>query len=253
MKPLFLAGLFLALTLLACNQHPAPAASASSGVSDSLAAHAMGTYTGRFGKSLITVVINYISGKTVSGYDIHKGLRRNFNGEVTPRGGLLNFVLREPGDNGYDGVFSFSLDTASWKIKGKWTPVDSSKLKPRDITLARKQAQESMNEDFDIYYVTWLAGNSTDSVLRFDQNGSCRFEFYPSGDSTSQLITVRGNYEGDSKGPFRIEWEKNDYLKPTSMKLVLDSVKQVNTSDSTTYYSMILRGNGWVFTMMEGD
>src|ERR1700755_3101560 len=54
------------------------------GVSGNLAAKAMGTYTGSLdNKDLITLVINYISGKTVSGYDIHKGLRRNVNGELT--------------------------------------------------------------------------------------------------------------------------------------------------------------------------
>jgi len=75
-----------------------------------------GTYSGLYSKGLITLAINYISGSTASGYNLHKGLRRNINGPVELKGGQLNFVLKEPGGNPYDGTFYLSLDTASLKI-----------------------------------------------------------------------------------------------------------------------------------------
>ena len=118
MKPLMCC-FFLVFSFITCHQRPTATTvtgALRTGLSDSLAEKAMGTYSGQFGKSLITVVINYISGRTVSGYDLHKGLRRNFNGEVTQLDNFLNFVVKEPGDNRYDGAFSLSLDTTSWKI-----------------------------------------------------------------------------------------------------------------------------------------
>ncbi|MBS1660072.1 MAG: hypothetical protein JST68_03375 [Bacteroidetes bacterium] len=252
MKPLLLAGLFLAVTFFACNQHPAPAAAtvaAGAGISDSLAIRAMGTYTGRFGRSLITVVINYISGKTVSGYDVHKGLRRNFNGEVTQQGALLNFMVKEPGDNAYDGSFTFSLDTASWKINGKWLPADSSRQKAQEISLSRR-VEDNEDDPFHLSYL-WLSNGSTDSTLHFSSDGTCVLEFYPNtGDSTStsQLVTVKGNFEKDTKNRIlRIEWEKNEFIKPLSMKLTMDSSRQENDS---MYIPAKLHGDGFVFTPM---
>src|SRR6202012_500122 len=124
--------LFPVLLFIACHQRSASATSGDvvrTGLPDSLAGKAMGTYSGQFGKSLITVVINYISGSTVSGYDIHKGLRRNLNGTLQQKDGQLAIVLKEPGGNPYDGTFYLSLDTATDKITGKWIPTDPARAK----------------------------------------------------------------------------------------------------------------------------
>lgn len=241
MKPL-LCCLFLVLSFWACHQRPAPSdIFISTGLPDSVADKGTGTYSGFFGKGLITVVINYISGRTVSGYDIHKGLRRNFNGEVTQQGRLLHFVLKEPGDNRYDGTFSIDLDSDSGKITGRWVPIDSAKARTRQLTLTRK------NEDESMYGDEWLANGSYDSLLIFRRNGVCTFEFYNGpGDSTSQLTTIKGNYELDEKEKiYRIEWEKNNYLNPPSMKLNIEPEKEGN--DSVEFMPRTLRGNGWRF------
>ena len=233
---------FLVLSFIACHQRPTSATSGDAvrtGLSDSLAEKAMGTYSGQFGKSLITVVINYISGRTVSGYDIHKGLRRNFNGEVTQLDNFLNFAVKEPGDNRYDGAFSLALDTASWKITGKWVPVDSTKAKSKELTLTRKI--EDASESWDV----WLANGSYDSLLTFEASGICKFEFYNGPeDSATQLTTIKGNYELRGK-TYLIEWEKNSPLTPQSMKLIL--VPAQKDSDSMDITSPVLQGNGWKF------
>jgi hypothetical protein len=245
MKPLICC-LFPVLLFTACHQRPASATSdgaVRAGLSDSLAKKAMGTYSGQFGKGLITVVINYISGRTVSGYDIHKGLRRNFNGEVTQLDNFLHFVVKEPGDNRYDGAFSISLDTTSWKITGKWVPVDSTKGKSKELVLSRKIDDESTMWD------VWLANGSYDSLLTFETNGICKFEFYSGPeDSVSQLTTVKGNYELNESGKgkaYLIEWEKNSPLSPQSMKLIL--VPGERDSDSLEITAPVLQGSGWKF------
>ena len=43
-----------------------------------------GTYSGSFDQGYITIVLNYISGKNVSGYNLHKGVRRSINGSLQP-------------------------------------------------------------------------------------------------------------------------------------------------------------------------
>lgn len=198
----------------------------------------MGTYTGQFGKGLITVVVNYINGQTISGYDIHKGLRRNFNGEVSQQGGALRLSLAEPGSNPLDGVFTMDLDTISWKMKGKWAPFDSSKGSVRQMALSRKVTSDSV---FDLRRGYWDAGTSSrDSVLMFQADGTCSFEFYERPqDSTSQMITIKGNYVSNGK-ECRIEWEKNDHFH--SMKLQIwvekDSIPE-------------LRGKGISFVLNE--
>jgi len=244
MKPLMCC-FFLVLSFIACHQRPTAASATGAtvaGLPDSLAEKAMGTYSGQFGKGLITVVINYISGRTVSGYDIHKGLRRNFNGEVTQLDNFLNFVVKEPGDNRYDGAFSLSLDTTSWNLKGEWVPVDSTKAKSKELTLTRK-IEDGSHSSWDV----WLANGSYDSLLSFEANGICKFEFYNGPeDSVSQLTTIKGNYEWDEKeNTYRIEWEKNSHLSPQSMKLILNPGREDNDSIST---APTLQGNGWKFS-----
>src|SRR5438874_1043535 len=62
-----------------------------------------GTYSGSFGDGFITINLNYVSGKNVSGYNLHKGTRRNINGFLQPADNGFKFILKEPGDNLYDG------------------------------------------------------------------------------------------------------------------------------------------------------
>ena len=52
-----------------------------------------GTYSGNFDQGFMIVVLNYLNGKNVSGYNLHKGRRRNINGILQPNGemGLNSF------------------------------------------------------------------------------------------------------------------------------------------------------------------
>ena len=242
MKPLNCCS-FLVFLFWACHERPASSnAVLSGGVSDSLAQKAMGTYTGQFGKGLISVVVNYINGQTVSGYDIHKGLRRNVNGEVTRDGSLLKFLLKEPGSNPYDGAFDLVLDTASWKMKGKWSPFDTSKVRVRQLALSRKMRSDSV---FDLEGTSWVIGS--DSTLNLENDGNCSIELYERPqDSTSQLITIKGTYVANGR-ECRIEWAKNDHFP--SMKLTLHIPYEGTDSAAIPE----LWGNGVKYFLLEGD
>ena len=220
----------------------------------------MGTYSGRFNKSLFSVVINYISGKIVSGYDVRKGLRRNLNGEVSQQGNLLNFTLKEAGSNPSDGSFLFTLPIDSLKMTGKWIPHDSTTTTVRKLVLTRNLKEMGFGEE-DL----WVGQDDSNIVFRPD--GTCTFEFYHrpqqmaadtagnNADSTTapanptdQLSSVRGNYE-KSGHSYRIEWEKNPYLPVLKMTLVATEGNE--GSDSTVYVSPTLTGHGLSFTRLE--
>jgi hypothetical protein len=248
MRPQSCAVILLIAFSLSC--HPTPGSNANAGglpgIPAAIAQKAAGVYTGNFNKGLITLVINYISGKNVSGYDIHKGLRRNVNGVVRQDGSQLDFVLKEPGGSPYDGTFYFSLDTTSLKIKGKWVPLDSSKITTEKLALSRKE--EGV---MDIYQWT-TAGGRGDTTLTFNENGSCEYSFYERAhDSTSQLITVRGNFDKKAD-TFKIEWQKNSYTPLQAMKLV-KGTRKIKNDQGDEYESDFLRGQGWEFVTFEGD
>jgi hypothetical protein len=228
--------ILLALFLFACHPRQHVAAGSLTGIPDRLASSVRGTYYGHYSKGLITLVINYISGGTASGYDIHKGLRRNLNGEVVQNGGQVSFVLKEPGGNPYDGTFFLSFDTATNKISGRWVPTDSTKAHSGAVSLAGKDTTGA-NE-----YLGEFLGDL--GRLSFGEEGVCTLEYYPSKGDNSQLITVKGSYEqkGDT---LRIDWQRNDRTPVLNMRLIRKAA--VNGTDSTSGSPSRLVGDGVEF------
>ena len=227
----------LALSLFACNGHKSTASAKSAGIPGRFADSAAGTYVGRYSKGLITLVINYISGNIASGYDIHKGLRRNLNGQVEQNGAQLNFILKEPGGNPYDGTFFLSFDTATNKLSGKWVPTDSTKAKAGPLQLAR-QGEDRDRVEYD------GAWNGDLGALIFHQEGVCTLEYYPNRGDNSQQVTVKGSYEakGDT---LRIDWQRNDRTPTLNMRLIRK--KGAEATDSTGPGPRRLVGNGVEF------
>ncbi len=210
-----------------------------------------GTYAGNFDQGLITIVLNYISGKNVSGYNLHKGVRRNINGNLQPEGDSYKFILKEPGDNPFDGTFEFTIDTVKFAMNGRWRPNDSSKTKSK--TLALQKQPKKIPGNFDDELGMWVPASGTysaDTTLEFTPEGTCEYKFYATpGDSTSQVNSVKGNYV-QVKDTVVIEWQKNSFTPLQKMKLVKKTKKIKTEGDS--YDEQQLIGNGWKFTKFEG-
>jgi hypothetical protein len=235
--------IILALFCFACNQPQPGPYGLVTGISKPLTGSiTVGTYSGHYSKGLLTLAINYISGNIASGYDIHKGLRRNLNGSVEQKGGVLEFVLKEPGGNPYDGTFYLSLDTATDKISGKWIPSDASMAKGGPLELVR-----STYEHAEITQDLWESDLGT---LNFLAEGVCTLEYYPRKDSigkrdpNAQLVTVRGSYEitGDT---IRIDWQRNNRTPTLNMKLIMHAGE--DQTDSTGPVAPSLEGKGIKF------
>ncbi|HVV06340.1 MAG TPA: hypothetical protein VHC96_19045 [Puia sp.] len=194
----------------------------------------MGVYTGSFGgNGILTLVLNYISGRTVSGYDVHQGLRRNVNGEVNWVRGIPHFVLKEPGDNRFDGSFSFLLDTASRKIEGEWVLDNPASMIARrvNVRLAPMEWDESAGDN------EW---NHADTALDFHNNGTCQLVITPENEHAQKII-VRGNFD-KKKDVFLIEWEKNPYMAGVIKMVEYSKTAADDKGDST--YQLCLHGGG---------
>lgn len=238
-RPLSCSAALLALILFACRQPQLQAVAsppADAGIYDSPAAAIPGQYAGQYSKGILRLVINYVSGNTVSGYDIHKGLRRNLNGQVERKDGLFQFVLKEPGGNPYDGTFYLQLDPASGKMTGNWIPTDSTKAHAGELHLER-----SSGKGEDEVLESWV-GELGD--LRFQLDGTVTLKYHPTEDENSQLAIVHGSYEhqGDT---FRIEWQRNNRTPVLKMKLI--SLPPRPEGDTTGYPGPRLKGSGVEF------
>ncbi len=112
----------------------------------------LGTYTGGFEASVfnerkdyvyenrITVSIDSISDNIVRGRSIVAGNDRPFEGNFKMEGKLFKVEAVEPGDDKYDGKFSFTIDPDKNTVSGIWKANDRKlDVTERKYTLAKKQ------------------------------------------------------------------------------------------------------------------
>lgn len=74
----------------------------------------------------ITVRIDSLDGKNIYGRSIVAGNDRPFTGPYTKNGNTYEANAKEPGNNKYDGQFTFTLDSKTSVLKGSWEPFDKS-------------------------------------------------------------------------------------------------------------------------------
>lgn len=162
-------------------------------------------YRGDFKGAPISVTLEYIAGKRVCGYNIHKGLRRNMSGTIMLDGGRLHLIMEEPGTNMYDGVFDMWLDTTTHQLEGKWKPLSGSKeVGATSFKLARNDHETEF-----VYYK-----DSTGAGLTLEPDGSCEFT-YTINDSTEavQQLTVKGTFKHSAdRKTVTCYWQPNEVL-----------------------------------------
>ena len=177
----------------------------------------------------MTLVINYVSDTIVSGYDIQDGLRRNVNGVLQQSGNALRFVMSEPGNNRFDGIFDVALDTATWSITGRWLPQDSARIHGGSLDLKRWEKDTGVN----VEEVEWHGKRGT---LYFGKDGTCQIS------SSGPHRTIWGIYEQKGNTIF-IDWEPNNDFPGRKMKLT----RMGYTSDNPDEGPPILEGDGLKF------
>lgn len=68
----------------------------------------------------ITISIDSLSESILFGHSVVAGNERPFTGPYTMTEDSISVVASEPGDDRYDGVFTFTIDTRGEKVKGTW-------------------------------------------------------------------------------------------------------------------------------------
>jgi hypothetical protein len=117
-----------------------------------------GSYTGGFDavkynsekdyvySNRITVFIDSVSGGNLYGRSVVAGNDRPFTGSCSGSKGEFKVEAKEPGDDKYDGKFSFSIYPDSGIIKGKWTANDSKlDVTEREYRLEKKEFKYDAN------------------------------------------------------------------------------------------------------------
>ena len=187
-----------------------------------------GLYSGLFDGTPISISINYVSGKNVSGYNVHKGLKRNVRGTLEPMGSLFKLMLDEPGSNQYDGHFELFVDTASYKGQGTWTPKNDPYLKKKNFTFARQQKVE-----YNELAASW--GDTLSRTMVLKEDGAAIFNYYTNkGTPQEQLESFGGNWQ-QKKDSVLVYWQPNTVFpsRRSGFRIMYDRAE----GDTITYLS----------------
>ncbi len=112
----------------------------------------LGTYTGGFEaleydqskdyvyENRITISIDSLGEDSIDGHSVVAGNNRPFKGKFKQEGKLLKVEASEPGDDKYDGKFSFTVDADGKTVSGTWTANDKKlAVTKRKYSLNKKQ------------------------------------------------------------------------------------------------------------------
>lgn len=206
-----------------------------------------GMYMADFGGSPIRIVLNYVSGTNAIGYYLHKGLQRNIMGTVTRIGDSIQLVLSEPGDNKYDGVFTFQfLGLNDLSPKGVWE-ANNSDIPSQNFTLKKViKPKEEAKDSVTIHNFAQIFGEMSDSIgeYKFQDDGFVLLKYYPDTHKAwdqQQYKELKGSWDLNNDKVV-INWEPNPIFKGNRLDLTIEK-------DSEYEYS--LKGtNGHELWMM---
>jgi hypothetical protein len=83
-----------------------------------------GTWTGRFGKSTMDLVIENVKPGSISGFDKVDGKKRKVSGSYKSEEEFYDLTLNEPGDKSEDGQFTLRADKTALTAEGYWESFD---------------------------------------------------------------------------------------------------------------------------------
>ena len=110
----------------------------------------LGYWVGAFGKNKINLTLTDIRDGNLQGYSVCAGNFRPLQGSIAQaEDGTFSCELKEPGDDPYDGIFSFTLDPANNQLSGNWKPYQEKGNSPRSYSLSRVEwSYDSTAGDF---------------------------------------------------------------------------------------------------------
>lgn len=188
-----------------------------------------GLYSGDFGDGFINIFLTYVNDKKAIGYNIHKGLQRNINGDVIQNKDGFELTLNEPGDNPYDGVFVLNISKKDFSVTGTWTAKDPA-IKTKKFKLKKQETKEALNElsfydggplTESNFLETFSTSTLDNGSIRFEENGLAIFTYYPDEQKHEQLETIKASWKFENEKTLLIEWAKNTKFKERNMTFKL--------------------------------
>jgi len=198
----------------------------------------------------INISIDEITEGIVNGHSVVAGNNRPFTGTVEKQeNGSYSFQVKEPGDNKYDGVFSFTIDQD--RLKGKWIAYKNIEIKHRqydlekkaftydpDVMLEQSKSYVNWNEflsaqettDYDGEFQTWIRKEfATTTPLIYKINASNKLlkkstvENLKKGDLTviRNSIYARHGYSFRNR-PLRVFFDAQPWYIPVNADIKAD-------------------------------
>jgi len=139
---LFLSAILLCI-FCACNSSASKQAEnepTTNAAISNLPVNLLGSYVGAFGDNKITLLITRIIGDTIEGRSVVGGNDRPYSGLIKLIDGKYSVTATEPGDDKYDGVFNFSIDSKLPDVvTGNWKPnKEGPNTSAKDFSLKRR-------------------------------------------------------------------------------------------------------------------
>lgn len=182
-----------------------------------------GIYWDRTNK--ITIEIQRVEDGKVQGRSIVAGNDRPFEGTIiSSEGEAVQIEAREPGDDRYDGTFSFTIKDDI--LKGTWTAYKDIDIKERKYSLEQRKFVYNPDQmlEYAKQYIDW--NNSIKTV-----------EVYESGDEVEEWITE----EFASATDFVYE------LNASNTRLTEEQVANLKRGDLTLIRNAIYARHGYSF------
>jgi hypothetical protein len=103
----------------------------------------------------INISIDKIEGEKVTGHSVVAGNDRPFSGTVKITGDSYHFEVKEPGDDKYDGTFSFNIHNGS--LEGTWQAYKKIEISKRKYRLEKKEFKYNPDVMLNEYksFVDW--------------------------------------------------------------------------------------------------
>jgi len=201
----------------------------------------------------ITISIDYINDSIVIGHSVVAGNERPFEGTVKDENGIINIVAKEPGDDKYDGEFTFQF--INEKLEGTWEAFKNIDIKKREYSLEKREyhyyPDQMLSSNADIF-IDWE--NFKKEIITFeDEDEVDSWEQFEFAMSTRQIYDINASntklkkedVENLSKGdlkiirntiyarhgysfknrPMRVFFDAQDWYIPTTADIKADFTK----------------------------
>lgn len=177
----------------------------------------------------ITISIDSIGNGVIVGHSIVAGNFRPFRGtyKEDPYGYKFNAV--EPGDDKYDGAFTFSIFKSDSLIKGNWTAYKNIEIKKRKYSLSKTNFTYNPAAEMETSYVDWTKSKKGEDYIEYVDEDTLVYDSY--------------NYFTNTQAIFE--------LNPSTQALNAKQVEKLSKADIFILRNSIYAKHGYSFRNLQ--